>query len=106
MDLSALNSLLFSVHTLLATAIKTPGVALEQSEADQLASAIANVSRHYNFGASQKTLDWGNLMIALGVIYAPRVMMIRMRNKMEVQVSEDNYKVVIPTDGVPLHTVQ
>lgn len=34
------------------------------------------MARHYDVGASAKTLDWFNLMTTAGVIYGGRVMLI------------------------------
>lgn len=64
------------MHGLLAGIARTPELAIDKSEADTLAKSIANVSRHYDVSMQAKTLDWINLMMACGMVYGPRIMVI------------------------------
>ena len=66
---------------MLAAAIKEPSLALDPEEAKRLAIAAGNVARHYDLGASQKTLDWMALAVALGSIYGTRAVAIYMNRK-------------------------
>lgn len=77
LDINGVEAILFSAHTILATIVKTPEIALDQIEARQMAEAIGNVSRHYDIAATQKTLDWANLIMAAGMIYGTRLYAIR-----------------------------
>ena len=77
LDINGVEAILFSAHSILASIVKTPEIALEQVEARQMAEAIANVSRHYDIAATQKTLDWANLIMAAGMIYGTRLYAIR-----------------------------
>lgn len=48
--------------------------ALEKTEAHELATAAANVARHYEIGgASEIVTDWCNLAMCLGIVYGPRL---------------------------------
>jgi hypothetical protein len=67
------------MHQILASVTKTPEFALEMAEANSLATAIANVARHYDVGATQKTLDWTNLVSTMTVIYGTRIFAARNR---------------------------
>ena len=76
---AGIEKLLLSLHTLAAAGLKYPELLLDQAEAKSLAEAIANVERHYSFGLSEKSADWGNLMLALGTVYGTRAMAIKWR---------------------------
>lgn len=96
-DISSLEVLLFSTHQMLAAVTKTPEFAIEESEAKQLATAAANVARHYDMGATQKTLDWSNLIQCLALIYGSRIYAVRVRKKQE---KEDEVIVTSPQFSV------
>lgn len=70
---------------MLSHAVKVPEIALTENEAEQLANAASKVARHYDITASQKAMDWGNLMIALAVIYGPRMVLIGRKKKETVK---------------------
>lgn len=95
LDLSALNALLFSCHTVFSIALKTPELAITEEESERLANATARVAAHYNIAASQKTLDWGNLIIALSVVYGPRIFMAATRKKNDREVVSPDYGVTL-----------
>ncbi len=83
LDINGVEAILFSAHTILAAISKTPEMALDQSEAKELAKGIANVSRHYDVSTTQKTMDIANLVMVAGMIYGSRIMAIRNRKKTE-----------------------
>ena len=56
-------------------------LSIDKTEANALATSIANVSRHYDIVATQKTMDWSNLFMALGMVYGTRLYAIRERRK-------------------------
>lgn len=73
LDISGLESLLFSVHFMLAGMLDAPDFALSEKESETLAKAVGNVARHYDLTANQKTIDWVQLFFAMGTIYGPRL---------------------------------
>lgn len=83
LDLKGLNAILFSCHAMLAGIAKTPELALSEEESKRMAEAAALVARHYNFNASQKALDWANLIFCMGTMYGPRAIVISARLKEE-----------------------
>lgn len=76
LPVEGLSKILFSVHGLLAGISQTPELALDQAEADALASAAAEVAQHYPVIADDKTLAWSNLAMTAGMIYGPRAFAI------------------------------
>lgn len=73
---------------MLAVLTKTQELAIDKTEAETLATGVANVARHYDIGgASQKTLDWFNLIQALALVYGTRLYAVRgkFRKKPKVQ---------------------
>lgn len=66
---------------MLAAMTKSPAFAITENEAQSMASAANNVARHYDMGATQKQLDWINLVMTLGGVYAPRMMMAKREKK-------------------------
>lgn len=67
---------------MLAAFLKVPEIGITKEEADKLAKASANVARHYDVSATQKTLDWTNLAMAIAMVYGTRIMAINFRRKM------------------------
>lgn len=80
LDINGLEAILLSSHALLA-GIVAPQLKIDSDEAHQLATGISNVARHYDIGATEKTLDWCNLFMALGVVYGQRIMAIGMERR-------------------------
>lgn len=68
-----------SAHTMLAALTSVPELELDKSEAEKLGAGIVNVSRHYDIGATQKTIDWTNLIMVVGAVYGTRLAAVRMR---------------------------
>lgn len=68
---------------MLAAITKTSELALDNDEAKQLATASANVAKHYNMLIDPKTADWANLIMVMGMVYGTRLMAIRMRRTTE-----------------------
>lgn len=66
-----------------AAATQTPELKLDSDEAQGMAKAIAEVARHYPTKVDPKTLAWVNLIMALMVVYGPRIYLIRERHKSE-----------------------
>jgi hypothetical protein len=68
---------------MLAGLTSTPELALDKDEAHNLAVAAAEVAKFYPTTIDPKALAWFNLMLAAGVVYGPRVYLIRERLKAE-----------------------
>ena len=71
------------MHFGLGIMLKAPELELSDDEAKQYAKGVAMVARHYDMGASAKTLDWFNLMTTMASIYGVRVIAIAARRKAE-----------------------
>lgn len=83
MDLSSLNFTIFYAHKMLAAGSGLPELELSQAESDALATSAQNVMKHYNIKTSQKTVDWANLLMTMGVVYGGRISQINERSKRE-----------------------
>jgi len=66
-----------------ATFLKSPELALQQTEADALAGAIAEVEKHYSVSLSPETRAWLGLATVGAMIYGPRAYIIAQRRKAE-----------------------
>lgn len=67
---------------MLSAITKIPELKIDKDESEILGRGIANVARHYDIGgASEKTLDWFNLIQALAMVYGPRVFVVAGRRK-------------------------
>jgi hypothetical protein len=74
---------LSGIHSLLAVTLSAPELAWKDDEAKIVAENMVAVSRHYDIQASQKAIDWGNLVIALGTVYGRKVVPMAMRKSRE-----------------------
>lgn len=83
LDVSAIQFSLTGIHQLLAVALKAKEFELSEIEAKVLAENVANVGRHYDLVASQKSIDWFNLCMALSTIYGTRIIAISARKTHE-----------------------
>lgn len=78
LSVSGLETLLLGVHQMGAALLKTSELELDPAEAKSLAQASANVLRHYpSVQMPAQMIDWVALAMALGTVYAPRVIAIR-----------------------------
>lgn len=77
-----LDSILFSIHTMGAIALKTPELMITEDESKQLASAINRVTELYDIPIlSEKSMAWMGLAMAAGTVYGPRLMAAKMNAK-------------------------
>jgi hypothetical protein len=58
-------------------------LALDESEARELAKAAAEVQKHYDSVIDPKTLAWVQLGMVAASVYGPRVIAINFRHKAE-----------------------
>lgn len=82
-DVNSITFSLTGIHALLAAGLSSPELMMTEDEGKVIGTAAAAVARHYDLQASQKAIDWGNLVVALGAFYGPRIVAIRMRRKSE-----------------------
>lgn len=79
LELGTFKDLLFSTHAMLHSLTKSVLFEIDNDDAEKLAKAVANVTRHYDLpGMSQKTLDHIVLIQACGAIYGPRLMAMKL----------------------------
>lgn len=82
-SIDALTRALLIVHLGIASATKTPEMALDEEEGKLLAEATANVLAEFDIRPDPKLQAVIGLITAAGVVYGPRVVMIRARWKEE-----------------------
>jgi hypothetical protein len=68
---------------MLAASTKIPELELEREEATKLGDAVTDLAACYNHVIDPKVAAWIQLGIVGAAIYGPRVVAIRMREKME-----------------------
>lgn len=71
------------IHALVAGALNTPELELQQYEAAQLSQAAANVAQHYEIlgGASPELQAWMGLLTCAGFVYGPRAFALYSKRK-------------------------
>lgn len=104
LDLDSLNFTLFFAHELLAKASKTPEIALTETEAKTMATCAHNVMKHYNITASQKAIDWGNLVLTGVIVYGGKFHAINERQARErAEVKKERAEASAPFNLTPIH---
>lgn len=88
-NLAGIETILLSMHQIMAAAIKTPELVLDEKEAKAMADAIAEVARYYPMTIDPKTLAWINLASCSAMIYGPRIYLISARKKEEAKEREN-----------------
>lgn len=79
-SVDGLEGILLSIHGMLASIAKTPELEIQPSEAEKLAKAISAVQDQYPITKiDAKAVVWINLFSAMGMIYGPRMVAIKMR---------------------------
>lgn len=66
-----------------AAALSVPELQLDQEESRALASAIADVSLHYDAAISAEMMAWINLAAVGATVYGPRAFVIIQRKREE-----------------------
>ena len=64
--LASVEAMVFSLHLMGASALAVPELAMSREQSKDVADAIAEVAKHYNFGVDPKTIAWFNLSCVLG----------------------------------------
>lgn len=81
LDVNGCKAILLSIHTMLAAFTGAPEWAMDEKEAQAVAEAGVNVSRHYNVATTQKALDWTNFAMTLGAVYGTRLVAASRRKR-------------------------
>jgi hypothetical protein len=79
LSVSGIEAILLSIHAVAASSLNAPEIALDKTEANQLAAAVAEVARHYPTSIDPKVMAWINLAMVGGMVYGPRWWVIRAR---------------------------
>ena len=97
LDIKGVEGILLQIHFTLAAISKTPELALNEAEATQLATALVQVSRHYNVPqVAPAVVDHVNLAMALIAIYGTRLAALKMRKRPERAEETPNIYMVAP----------
>lgn len=70
---------MLGIHSIAASLTKVEEVALDKSEANQLAQALAAVNVHYQKTIDPKLVAWMGVVAVAGQVYGPRVLAYRVR---------------------------
>jgi hypothetical protein len=82
-SIDALTGMLVIVHAGLASVTKTPELELERDDAGNLAKATATVLEEFDITPNPKVAAVIGLVTTAGMIYGPKVYMIRERKREE-----------------------
>lgn len=88
-SLDAFTGMLAIVHVGLASVTKTPELVLEEDEAKSLAMASANVLEQFDITPDPRVTAVLGLVTTCGMIYGPRVYLIRERKREEKEKSNN-----------------
>lgn len=83
LDIKFVEFALFGIHTMLASSMNTPELALNEDETAKLAGAINNVAQYYPVVIDPKMQAWMGLFMVAGSLYVPRVISIYARANTE-----------------------
>ncbi len=74
-----IEALLLGIHSIASSLTKVEEIALDKSEANQLAQALAAVNVHYQKTVDPKLIAWMGVVAVAGQVYGPRVLAYRLR---------------------------
>lgn len=72
-SVSGVETLLISVHEILAKAVRVDLLKIDKAEANALSKAIGEVSKHYPVKVDPKLAAWTNLVAVAASVYGPRL---------------------------------
>jgi hypothetical protein len=72
---------------MLASSLAVPELALNETEAKQLAQAVVNVANYYPVAIDPKTQAWGALFMVAGSLYGSRAVAFYARQSSENKAS-------------------
>lgn len=102
-SIEALSKTLVILHTGIAGITGVPEIAIDASEGDILANASANVLAQFDIAPDPKTQAIIGMIMACGAVYAPRVVVYRMRKAQEEKERAGEAGIYSP-DGTPQGT--
>lgn len=86
--IEGLTRVLTIIHVGIASVTKTPEIALDDKEAESLAAATANVLTEFDIRPDPKIEAVIGLVTVAGMIYGPRIYLIKERKKAEREADE------------------
>lgn len=89
-----MTGMFVGLHAALAVRTNTPELMIEPDEGKAFMKSAANVMRHYDVRATQKTLDWIAFIGCAGSIYGTRAFAIAARRAGERQAAQDGGQVI------------
>lgn len=92
------------VHAGLAAVSKVPEIAIDGEEGQMLAQASANVLAQFDIAPDPKVQAIIGLVMACGVVYAPRVIMFKARMEQQRKETETGEAGIYDANGTPLGT--
>jgi len=104
-SVDAFSAILLTGHAMLSGITKVPELALEESEATELASALNTVNNFYRVAVAEKTLAWLNLAMVGGMIYGTRLIAIRERRSNARAERAANRRAFTPEAPAPVSPV-
>jgi len=72
-DLDAIQFSLSGIHAMLASMMQAPEWKLSDEEASQIAKSYGRVARHFDMTMHTKSIDIGNFVVILTIIYGSRI---------------------------------
>jgi hypothetical protein len=113
LSVEGIEKILFSVHTMCASFLHVPELALDENETKLLADAVANVAKHYAILPDPRMQAWFQLAMIAGPIYGMRFWAIR--NKAQQRKAQPNGpirsvpivqpNIVMPTGAPPVQII-
>lgn len=79
------------VHAAAAQVLRSPELEINTAESEALATALIDISQHYNIAVNPKALAWFNLISVAAFIYVPKVGAIVERAKKPVKKQTPTY---------------
>lgn len=73
LDISGYGLQIQGFHALAAIALKNPLIEISKTEADSLASALADVMKQYSINVSPAVMAWVKLATVSAAVYGPKV---------------------------------
>jgi hypothetical protein len=90
LHIGQLSSTLFSIHAMAAVLLKTQELMITDDEAKILATAFAGVAKYHVNTFDPKKVAYGQLIVALAMVYGTRGVAIRQRKKNEARQAKQN----------------
>lgn len=98
---SFIEKSLYTLHLVIASALKAPELELEDDDAKKLGEATAGVLAFYKVKMTAKQEAYGLLMEAAAQVYPPMIMTLYIRKKFEAEEARKNKPAPAPKPSAP-----